>query len=201
MVELSDAGLIEVSLADPNRFGALFDRHMGEIRRYLHRRVGTADGDELTAETFAVAFRTRAGYDLSRDDARPWLYGIAANLIRNRKRSERRQARAYARSAPEIEAGIDLQDVHERIDARALRPRVFAALSALRPEDRELVLLQAWGELTHSEIAAALDMPIGTVKSRLSRALDKLRNELGLPPSPMDGPASGVEPDEEKGVG
>ena len=88
MVQLSDAALIEASLAKPDRFGELFDRHMPEIRRYLHRRVGVAEGDDLTAECFAVAFRGRARYDGSRADARPWLFGIAANLIRNHRRSE-----------------------------------------------------------------------------------------------------------------
>ena len=106
--ERTDASLIEASRTDPDTFGELFDRHYTEIRRYLHRRIGAAEGDDLTAETFALAFRARDRYDISRPDARPWLFGIAANVIRNHRRSERRQARAYARTAPEIELGPDL---------------------------------------------------------------------------------------------
>jgi RNA polymerase sigma-70 factor, ECF subfamily len=179
MVERSDASLIEASLADPDRFGEIFDRHMPEIRRYLHRRVGSAAGDDLTSETFAIAFRGRDRFDLARPDARPWLFGIAANVIRNHKRSEKRQARAYARTSPELEEGLDLHAVHDRLDAGSLGPQVYEALSGLRAGERELILLNAWAELSHGEISEALGIPVGTVKSRLSRAEKKVRDAIG----------------------
>lgn len=192
MVQLSDAALIEASLTEPERFGELFDRHMAEIRGYLHRRVGASEGDDLTSECFAIAFRGRERYDGTRPDARPWLFGIAANVIRNHRRSERRQARAYARTAPERDTEADLHEVHERLDAGALGPQVYEALASLRRGDRELVLLQAWAGLSHGEIAEALAIPIGTVKSRLSRAHRDVRNALDLPSSGMDEPLGEV---------
>lgn len=181
VVQLSDSALVEASLADPDRFGEVFDRHVAEIRGYLHRRVGSREGDDLTSETFAAAFHVRDRYDLSRPDARPWLYGIAINVIRNHKRSERRQARAYAKVAPEVDVDPDLLEVHERLDAGSLRTQVYEALASLRREDRELILLQAWADLSQGEVAEATGLPIGTVKSRLSRSLEKVRNALDLP--------------------
>jgi RNA polymerase sigma-70 factor (ECF subfamily) len=94
----SDGAAIAASLSDPTRFGALFDRHFAEINRYLARRVGLVLADELAAETFVIAFRSRQRYDAGQADARPWLYGIAANLARRHWRTERRRLRAYART-------------------------------------------------------------------------------------------------------
>lgn len=198
--ELNDASLIRASLSDSDQFGILFDRHMAEIRRYLKRRVG-AEGEDLTAETFAIAFRGRDRYDLGRADCRPWLFGIAANVIRNHKRSEKRQAHAYARIAPDLDLGPDLLDIHDRVDARSVAPSVFEALASLRRTDRELVLLQAWADLSHAEIAEAMSLPIGTVKSRLSRAQTNVRNALDLPPSGMDGPKGEVGVIQTRGTG
>ncbi len=198
MVERSDALLIEASLKDPARFGDLFDRHVAEIRGYLHRRVGAATGDDLTSETFAIAFRGRERYDRSRHDARPWLFGIAANTIRNHRRSERRQARAYARSAPEVDSSLDDAAVHARADAASFSPRVYEALASLRRDDRELLLLHAWADLSHREIAEALELPIGTVKSRLSRSLEKVRAALEIS-APGPGEPDGTFDAGEKG--
>ena len=196
MVQLSDSGLIAESLSDPERFGEVFDRHMPAIRRYLHRRVGEAAGDDLTAETFAVAFRGRTRYDRTRPDARPWLFGIAANVIKNHRRSEVRQARAYARVAPEVDVAPDILEVHERIDAASLRPQVYEALASLRRGDRELILLHAWADLSQGEIAEALELPVGTVKSRLSRSLGKVRDALDAAPGRSEVEANQREGDD-----
>ena len=158
-------------------FEAVFEADFASLHRYLARRIGPAAADELAAETFAVAFRNWDRLDPERP-VRPWLYGIAANLMRHHWRKERRMLCAYARTGvdpvlPEEEEAI------ERADADAEHRELATALAGLRQDEREILLLHAWTELTDAEIAAALDVPLGTVKSRLSRARDKLRNQLG----------------------
>ena len=86
---LTDAQIISTSESDPSRFGEIFDRHFPAIHRYVNRRVGRELADDLAAETFSVAFRNRARFDPTREDAGPWLYGIAANLLRDHRRNER----------------------------------------------------------------------------------------------------------------
>jgi RNA polymerase sigma-70 factor (ECF subfamily) len=150
-------------------FDEAFAAEFAALHRYLARRVGTAAADELASETFAVAFRNWDRLDPDRP-VRPWLYGIAANLMRHHWRKERRMLRAYART------GVDPVFVEDEpaADARQLA----AALAELRRDEREILLLTAWAELTDVEIADALGLPVGTVKSRLSRAREKLRNRL-----------------------
>ncbi|MFF5211862.1 RNA polymerase sigma factor [Streptosporangium sp. NPDC000396] len=173
-----DAKLIEESLADPDRFAALFDRHADEIHRYAARRLDdVTTADDVTAETFLVAFRKRARYDLSKSDARPWLYGIASNLIAGHRRAEIRRLKALARQAPEPADGFEERSA-ERVTADQLRPALAAALAKLGSAERNLLLLVAWAELTYEEAAQALGIPVGTVRSRLSRTRTKIRRFL-----------------------
>jgi RNA polymerase sigma factor (sigma-70 family) len=158
-------------------FDAAFEEEFAPLHRYLARRLGASVADDLAAETFAVAFRSWDRLDPERP-VRPWLYGIAANLVRHHWRKERRMLRAYARSG--IDPVFAEDDVAvERADADARHQELAAALAELRRDEREVLLLNAWTELSDSEIAVALDLPVGTVKSRLSRAREKLRNQLG----------------------
>jgi RNA polymerase sigma factor (sigma-70 family) len=173
----TDAGAMRASRSDPAAFRAVFDRHFDAIHRYLARRVGVDLADELAAETFAVAFRKRARYDDGRPDARPWLYGIAANLLSHHRRREERELRAFARTGRDPTADHG-PDVAVTADARSAGPALAAALAALDHRDREVLLLFAWAELGYGEIAQALDIPIGTVRSRLSRARRLVRAEL-----------------------
>lgn len=166
----SDRDVISSSLERPECFEAVFDRHATAIYRYLRRRVGAALAEELTAETFARAFRGRRRFDRRGGSALPWLYGIAANLLRMHRRAEERRLRAYGRAA---ERGLEpppSADSDRRLDAAALRPALAAALADLPLAQREVLLLHAWAELSHEEIAAALDISAGTVRSRLYRA-------------------------------
>jgi RNA polymerase sigma-70 factor (ECF subfamily) len=150
-------------------FDAVFAAEFPALHRYLARRVGASAADDLAAEAFTVAFRNWERLDPERP-VRPWLYGIAANVMRHHWRKERRMLRAYART------GVDPVSTEDEpaADARELA----AALAELRRDEREILLLTAWAELTDAEIAGALDLPVGTVKSRLSRAREKLRNRL-----------------------
>src|SRR4029077_13125696 len=95
---LDDAALIERSWQEPEAFAALYDRHAAPIHRFVGRRLGDQMADDVVAETFLAAFRRRKRYDLCRVDARPWLYGIAANLIGKHRRAEVRMLRAFPRT-------------------------------------------------------------------------------------------------------
>ncbi|MBA3551385.1 MAG: RNA polymerase sigma factor [Actinobacteria bacterium] len=183
----SDGEAIAASRSDPQRFALVFDRHFATLHRFLHRRVGKDLADDLTAETFARAFGARDRYDLSHDDARPWLLGIAANLIRRHRRTERRRLLAHARMGVHLFSDSEFEVAEGRLDAEAAGPRLAEALATLHPGQREVLLLFAWADLTYEEIARALGLPIGTVQSRLSRARSRLREQL---------PGFGQEPDE-----
>jgi RNA polymerase sigma-70 factor (ECF subfamily) len=166
-------------------FEAAFEAEFASLHRYLARRLGQAVADELAAETFAVAFRSWDRLDPGRP-VRPWLYGIAANLVRHHWRKERRMLRAYARSGADP-VFADEDAAAERADADARHRELATALAGLRRDEREILLLHAWAELTDAEIADALDVPVGTVKSRLSRTREKLRNQLtGVGQEPVE---------------
>ena len=177
---LSDAEIIVRSRADPSEFAAIFDRHYAAIRRYVGRRVDEALADELTSEAFVRAFAARAGYDGARVDARPWLYGIATNLLHKHLRTEQRRRRAYARVLDHGFSGGGLDGADRRADAAALGPAVVAALARLQPGDRDALLLLALTDLDYEGIAAAMGVPVGTVRSRLHRARRLITSDLAL---------------------
>src|SRR5262249_50162059 len=117
----SDAALIEQSWAEPARFAEVFDRYYGEIHGYASRRLGRSLADDVAAETFLVAFRRRGSYDVAHPVARPWLYGIAANLIAGHRRAEVRQYRALARAGPAAATEGHADRVAGQVDAAAVR--------------------------------------------------------------------------------
>ena len=113
---------------------------------------------------------------LSDLNARPWLYGIATNLLAHHRRTEARRLGATARLLARRPAGDDAGDrVVERLDAEALWPHIADAVGALPEGERDALLLFVWEELSYDEIACALDVPLGTVRSRLNRARENLR--------------------------
>jgi RNA polymerase sigma factor (sigma-70 family) len=175
-----DATVILRSRTDPPAFAELYDRHAAALHAYLHRRLGPSTADDLVAETFIVAFARRHAYDLERLDARPWLYGIASRLISRHRRSEGRMLRAFARTGvdPVADAAHGAERTLDRVHAHGHGPALAGALAALKPPDREVLLLIAWAELSYEEVAAALEIPVGTVRSRLNRARRQLREAL-----------------------
>jgi RNA polymerase sigma-70 factor (ECF subfamily) len=174
----TDAHLIQASRDDPRQFGLIFDCHFDTIYRYLARRVGAPLADDLAAQTFTEAFAHRARYDPTRSSALPWLHGIAANLLRRHQRTEQRQLRAYARTGIDPVLESDLERVVERVDAYHAGPAIAAALAALKRGDRDVLLLYAWADLAYEDIAYALAIPVGTVRSRLNRARRQMRELL-----------------------
>ncbi len=179
----SDATLIVGSLAEPELFATVFDRHFAAIHRYLARRVGTERADDLASQTFAVAFERRASFNAGVETARPWLFGIATNLMRSEARSERRLLAAVARL--DAESAGDLQEEAERtlarVDASRQVDRIAGVLADLDSDQRDVLLLHAWGDLSYEEVAQALSIPVGTVRSRLSRARAKVSPTLTNP--------------------
>jgi RNA polymerase sigma-70 factor (ECF subfamily) len=180
---LDDAAVIEASRAEPDRFASLFDRHAPYIHRYLARRVGTQAADDLVAETFLVAFRKRTGYDPRFPDARPWLYGIATNLIARHRREEARQLRLRQATGPDPVQHDHAERAALDVTAQSVRFLLASPLAKLARPDRDVLLLIAWEQLTYDEVARALDIPVGTVRSRLHRARTKIREALAGTPA------------------
>lgn len=178
---IRDSEMIATSLTDPRAFGVIFERHFATIHGYLRRRFDGQLADELAAQTFLVAFDRRARFDQRRSECRPWLFGIATNLASNHRRRELRELRAMAAVAPEPGTAID--GVEARIDAERLRGDLARCLADLPAEEADVLRLLVWAELDQPEIAEALAIPLGTVKSRLSRARGRMQTALGLVPA------------------
>jgi RNA polymerase sigma factor, sigma-70 family len=172
-----DSGIVAASLKDAEAFGELFRRHAPRLHAYIKRRLGGTLADDLVSETFTTAFRQRDRFD-GRADFGAWLWGIASNLMAKHHRQETRMYRALARTGVDpAEDGV-AERASDRASAAALGPRLSKALASLSAQDRNAVLLLAWGEMSYPEIAATLDLPVGTVKAKIHRARIKLRKAL-----------------------
>ena len=176
MTGRTDAELWRLAVAgEASAFGVLFERHARTVYNYCFRR--TADwslAEDLTSTVFLEAWRRRADVVLNRDSTLPWLLGVATNVLRNRWRSERRHRAALARLPIERDNGFE-GDVLERLDDEQDMRRVLGALAALSRDDQDVLALCVWEGLSYESAALALGVPVGTVRSRLSRARARLR--------------------------
>ena len=175
----TDAEIIRQSGREPERFADIFDRYYTEIHGYVARRLGPGLADDIAADTFLIAFDRRDRYDAARPMARPWLYGIASNLVSRHHRAEFRRYRALARVGPPGTVDGPADQIAGRVDAESNRGRLAGALATISAEDRDVLLLVAWAGFSGEEAARALDIPSGTARSRLHRARGKLRAALG----------------------
>lgn len=176
MMERDDGTLwSRVRLGDADAFGVLFDRHADAIYNFCFRRVGNwATAEDLLSIVFLEAWRRRE-MDLPPDKVLPWLYGIANNVVRNQRRSRRRYVAALRRIPPPPAEEAMTEDVDERVDEERQMHRALGHLKRLRRKEQDVFVLCAWFELSYEDAAAALGIPVGTVRSRLSRARAHLR--------------------------
>jgi RNA polymerase sigma-70 factor (ECF subfamily) len=175
--DLTDAELWRRAVAhDGSAFGDLFNRHASAIYNHCFRRTGDWDlSEDLTSIVFLEAWRKRKHVRLSGTSVLPWLLAVANNCVRNAKRSRRRYGRLLAKLPRAQDTPGFETELSERVDDAVTMRRLLDALGDLRVEDQEVVSLCDWAGLSQEEAASALGVPVGTVKSRLSRARERLR--------------------------
>jgi RNA polymerase sigma-70 factor (ECF subfamily) len=174
----SDASVIARSRERPDEFAVIFDRHFDAVHAYLARRVGPGRAEDLASSTFAIAFERRGSFLPSADSARPWLFGIATNLLRNEWRAEQRALELIAQlshGVVEAGGGAEVDSAGQPVSGAEL---VVEVLAELDPDQRDVLLLYAWEGFSYQEIAVSLGVPVGTVRSRLARARARLRSVL-----------------------
>jgi RNA polymerase sigma-70 factor (ECF subfamily) len=167
---------------DGDAFGDLFERHAARIYNYCFRRTGDwARAEDLTSATFLVAWKSCRRGPLRAESALPLLYGIATNVLRNQRRSLKRGREAFARLplAPVAEPDF-AADADERLDDLREMRALLALFAQLPHREQDVVALCDWSDLSYEEAAAALGIPIGTVRSRLARGRRRLRELAGL---------------------
>ncbi len=159
---------------DDARFAQLFDSHAAELLRYCFRRTADAAlAEDLVSIVFLEAWRCR-GTLRAGSDPRPWLFGIATNVVRQQWRSRRRHAAALARIAHD-RPGDSAADVFAR--EQEMRA-VLEDVARLPRREQDVLALCVWSELSYEQTAVVLGVPIGTVRSRLHRARQHVRTHL-----------------------
>jgi RNA polymerase sigma-70 factor (ECF subfamily) len=178
VADLSDRVLWQQARAgDGSAFGVLFERHAGRIYNYCFRRTGDwALAEDLTSTTFLVAWRSQGDAALQAESAAPLLYGIATNVLRNDRRSVKRRRAAFAQLPLErIEEPDIAEESATRLDDQTAMRELLRLFTRLPRREQDVVALCDWSELSYEDAAAALDIPIGTVRSRLARGRRRLR--------------------------
>lgn len=161
--------------ADPQAFGDLFEQHANDIYGFCFRRTGDGRASEdLAQAVFLEAWRRRDEVELAPEDVRPWLFGVALNLVRNQRRSLRRHQAALAR-LPRPRSDADLGDeLAQRLDDEQRARDALDRFRRLSRREQDVIALCAWAELSYDQAAKVLGVPVGTVRSRLARARTRL---------------------------
>jgi RNA polymerase sigma-70 factor (ECF subfamily) len=173
----TDAEVVTHSHDHPEEFAVIFERHAPAVRRFLVRQCGPSAVDDLVSEVFLTAFRGRHRFDPAVPDARPWLYGVAVNVLRHHRRTEARGVARTDRVRRTWTSGVG-RDVADEAVSSSEVARIRSALDDLDDRYRDVLVLLAGPGLTYDEVAAALGLPIGTVRSRASRGRERLRELL-----------------------
>lgn len=175
-----ESGVSDSPFLTARTFEQLYVLHSGKVFGYAARRVGPDLAEEITAQVFAEAWASRERFDVDRGTPVVWLLGIATNLLRRYRRTEMVQLRAFARTGVDSPARTsDEAVVVERMTATVGWAAVAQALADMPDVDREILTLAGWAGLSYDDIAAVLDLSLGTVKSRLSRARGRLEHRVG----------------------
>lgn len=171
----NDSDIIRRARERPEAFTELYDKYARMIYRYAFRRAGESAAEDVMAETFLIAFERRESYDHVWEDARPWLFGIATNLLRRHHRTEAKILKLLAKSSSRETYADSTEQIAEQLDATSV---LAAGLRKLSSADRECILLYAWADLSYEGIAQATKVHIGTVRSRLNRARRVLKDAV-----------------------
>lgn len=160
---------------DAVAFGELFDRHCDVVYNFSFRRTGSWDlADDIVSTVFLEAWRQRDTVILHEGSLRPWLLGVAHNQLRRWWRTNDRARHALTRLSAVGEIDDHAVKVAERVDDERRLRRVLTLIQGLPDGQRDVLLLSAWEQLSYEEIAVVLSLPVGTVRSRLSRARSAL---------------------------
>ncbi len=163
-------------MSDPPEFGDLFLRHAPRIHRYIARRTDSVVADDVLNETFLVAFEKRESFDQTIDTALPWLFGIATNILHRHRTAEARTLKFLERTLVREGSDEETQQCDAQLDAQLRVHELAGKLRSLKKGDRDVLLLFAWEDLSYEQIGHALNIPTGTVRSRLNRARRILRD-------------------------
>ena len=170
---------------DADALAVLFDQHADRIYNFCFRRTASwAVAEDTMSAVFLEVWRIRHRAMAYDGEVLPWLYGVATNVCRNATRSQRRHLALQARLAGDDAHRDHADDVAGRVDGEREMARLVAALHRLSPRDQQVLTLVAWDGLTYEQAAAALDIPVGTVRSRLSRSRRRLTELLAAPTDP-----------------
>lgn len=177
----TDSAVIRRSLEEPEAFAQLFDRHFRSVHTFVARRAAWQDPADIAGETFLIAFEARGRYDLAYESALPWLYGIARNVVRRRQQQDVRRSHAQAAHLNLVgTASMDpMVSAAHHLDAERELSAVLDALTAEPIESVDALMMYVWEGLSYEEIAQALQVPIGTIRSRISRLRDRLSTARG----------------------
>lgn len=180
MSNFSDRDLWSRALtSDKNAFGELFERHASSVYNFLFRRCANwTTAEDLTSIVFLEAWRKRDRVDLVHDSALPWLLGVATNVMRNQRRAERRYRDALRRVVPAPDTPDLAEDLVQRVSDEFKMKFVLEAFGRLPQREQDVIALCLWSGLTYEEAATSLNLPVGTVRSRLSRGRRRLRELL-----------------------
>lgn len=168
---------------DPEAMGEIYDRYADRVYNFCFRRTASwSVAEDAMAAAFLEVWRVRARATAYDGTLLPWLYGVAGNVCRNHVRSQRRQAALRAKLHV-VDDGAGEPDhadeVAGRVDDERRMAALIAAVEQLSDRDREVLMLVAWDGLTYEQAAQVLDVPVGTVRSRLSRSRGRLAELMG----------------------
>ena len=181
--DASDTDLLHrLAGGDESALAALYDRYAKRIYNHCFRALASChDAEDAVAQTFLTLWRRRTRIPAHDGSAAPWLYGVATNAARNIARGRQRQLRLVGRLG-EAQGGDGQADhaqaVDRRVDAERQMAEVLAAVRRLPRREQEVLALVAWSGLSYQDTAAALGIPVGTVRSRLSRARARLGHDI-----------------------
>lgn len=177
----TDATLwLEATSGSESSFGVVYDRYRARIFRRAYAQVRhVSDAEDVVAIVFLEAWRRRRDVRFVDGSLLPWLLVVTTNVTLNTQRAARRHKRLLAAIPAAAETVDPGYEIEERLDGQLVTGRLRQALGKLNPAERRVVELCLIEELPLADAAAALDVPLGSVKSRLSRARRKLQVELG----------------------